>query len=308
MRPSSHDDPSREVWIVGQELHNYATIWSGPFVWNFEPLLPRILQRLSSNPKEKAFLFGSSEPQQLPDPRVGSEGAAAIRVVPIPVINVVFCEAAVPSLLGITSVQSSEERVAVDMKELKMGWTPWRPADHCSRRQRVSSPAAERIFVLACTLRHFGRGQYLSEGRLKRFEYAMPWLVRSKDVMDEPEPVTDVVVCYASPGGARLEFGFDKEVDRTQLLIPELIEEHGLQESEFETIKESIKAAFAAKRAEQTAKHEQLKAFLAGLGEQARAALDAAVILKVYPQNREIGDSLKTSFINRYYGHAHEVV
>ena len=38
-----------------------------------------------------------------------------------------------------------------------------------------------------------------------------------------------------------------------------------------------------------------------------RAAVDAAVIVKVYPGNAELDSRVKTPFVNRYYGTATEV-
>ena len=53
-----------------------------------------------------------------------------------------------------------------------------------------------------------------------------------------------MAVQYLAKSGKLIEFGFDKEVDRTQIFIPELIEDHGLDESEFEDIKNALKDAF----------------------------------------------------------------
>ena len=60
----------------------------------------------------------------------------------------------------------------------------------------------------------------------------------------EPEEVTHVAATYLARSGAVVEFGFDKEVDRTQLFIPELIEDHNLDDDEFEPIKNALKEAF----------------------------------------------------------------
>ena len=44
------------------------------------------------------------------------------------------------------------------------------------------------------------------------------------------------------------------------------------------------------------------------MNEQERAALDDATVIKAYPSNSEIDSRFKTSFVNRYYGKANEVI
>lgn len=175
------------VWAryVLAPVFSYDEVWTGPFEWHFEGLLPKIRKQLASNPSVSAYVFGSSEPQQftLPSKVPGAKGE--IRVLPIPTMSVVFCAVPVPSMLGITSVQSSTERI-VDMKLLKMGWVPFRGGERLSLRRCAPTSGKgdmpisvdDRIFLLHCTMRNGGRGQ--SEARRKEFEYAMPFLLRSK--------------------------------------------------------------------------------------------------------------------------------
>ena len=106
-----------------------------------------------------AFVFGSSEPQQF---MLLDE----VRVLAIPTVTVCFCEVEVPSLLGITSVQSSSEHI-VPMRDLKMGWVPWlgRMGEAKSRQRRrfvkkgdsgagTEDPGLDgRVYVLHCSLR-----------------------------------------------------------------------------------------------------------------------------------------------------------
>ena len=175
-------------------------------------------------------------------------------------------------------------------------------------------------------MRNGGRGRYIDERRRKEFEYAMPYLLRSKDIPDEPEPVTHVTAVYTArqpapssannkkkknqqqPKARRIEFGFDKEVDRTQLFIPDFLEENGLDEDEYDDVKDCLKAAFAAARAAEAERVEALRRKLEDdTTPRERAAVDAAVIVKVYPGNAEIDARVKTPFVNRYYGTAAEV-
>mmetsp|Transcript_49270 Transcript_49270/g.91651 ORF Transcript_49270/g.91651 Transcript_49270/m.91651 type:complete len:326 (-) Transcript_49270:150-1127(-) len=303
---------ARETWLCGQELD--CSAWTGPFDWTFSGLLPKIREKLRTNLDLKAFVFGTSEPQQFSFPSKKGE-PEEIRVLPIPAIVVVFCGVDVPDQLGITSVQSSTEDI-VQMRSLKMSWCPWNASEHLERSQRRAGDDAsctdlaldQRIFKLHCTIRHGGQGPFTSESRRKKYEYCMPYVLRSKDVASEPEEVTHVIATYKTRAGAELEFGFDKEVDRTQLFIPELIEDYGLEKDEFDPIKDSLKAAFQAKRAEVAKTLDSQQKALAALGGHALACIDAMFILKVYPDSEHIDPLMKTTFVNRYYGSADEVM
>jgi hypothetical protein len=323
---------AEDVWIVGQELHD--SVWDGPFAWDFGHLLSMVRAHLQAHPLSYAYIFGSSEPQQFSFPN-------EIRVIPIPVMIAVFCDAPVPSMLGITSVQSSTEKI-VAMKDLKMSWCPWRASERLSKRRwreclgdvsndptSPSSPCAStslppmcsssamdgRIFVLHCTMRNGGRGRYIDDSKRKEFEYALPFVLRRSDVPRQPEPVTHVAAVYIPRGSCEareersgklrnIEFGFDKDVDRTQLFIPEFIEEHGLDEAEYDAVKDCIKAAFAAARAAEVERVTDLQQRHLVMP----AEIDDMVVRKVYPRNPQIDAHFKTPFVNRYYGTAEVVL
>ena len=127
----------RDVALVGQELHSFDDVFDGGAVrWDFAPHLDATLAAaLAAAPADhRAYVFGVTEPQQFNLPpaaaaaaAAGSDGSADTDgercsktvVVPIPVLVVLIAAAPPPSLLGITSVQSSTERV-VEMRSLKV--------------------------------------------------------------------------------------------------------------------------------------------------------------------------------------------
>ena len=293
---------ARQTFLCGQELYSYGDVWSGPFEWNFPSLLGVIRERLRSSPRASAYVFGCSEPQQF-TVREGGSAADRSPVLPIPTMVVVLCDVAVPSTLGITSVQMNAEKI-VPMRDLKMSWVPWNASCNILSSRRGGKKAAgggssggekqtssllnvsdddaaldARIFTLNCTMRHSGRGH--SEQRRKQYEYAMPYVLRSKDVADEPEEVMHVSCSYTSSNSGKVvEFGFDKEVDRTQTFIPELIEDYNLDETEFDAIKAALKAAFQAKRSDVADKLEAQRGALTANGEKAQKAIDNLVLLK----------------------------
>ena len=89
-----------------------------------------------------------------------------------------------------------------------------------------------------------------------------------------------VECCYTSRDGRAVDFGFDKEVDRTQTFIPELIEDYGLQEDEFDRIIDFLKAAFVAKRSSEATKLENQRQALGKLSEVERLAIDSMTVVK----------------------------
>jgi len=295
---------SRDTWLCGQELESYGAVWEGPITWEFPALLPTIRKKLAGNDTTKCFIFGSTEPQQF-------ELADGIKVLPIPVIIIALTSASkMPEMLGLTSVQRAREDI-LPMRALKMSWVPWVAPSSSSKHRKLHKAqdcAAGRTFSLHCTLRNSGRGPFVSEERRKQFDYAMPYILRSKDLSEVPEEVAHVAVQYLAKSGKLIEFGFDKEVDRTQIFIPELIEDHGLDESEFEDIKNALKDAFKSARAEEASRLESMRANLSALSEQDLQGLDAMELIKFYPDSKLIDPRVKTAFINRYYGHADELL
>lgn len=206
-RAKAEEDPDcgfeKGVFLCGTELSSISDLWNGPLQWNFTHLLPAIRDRLSSN-NSKAFVFGSSEMQ-------GFSIDDKVRVLPIPVMTVVFSTVSPPELIGITSVQASTERI-VPMSSLKMSFTPWK-ADVMGRKP-VDHNVDDRIFVLYSTSRTVKKH---SPQTLRDFEYALPYLLRERDVREEP--VTHAICSYAS-GEKTFEFGFDKEVLIIFFLFP----------------------------------------------------------------------------------------
>eukprot|EP00617_Octactis_speculum_P018246 CAMPEP_0185772318 /NCGR_PEP_ID=MMETSP1174-20130828/68311_1 /TAXON_ID=35687 /ORGANISM="Dictyocha speculum, Strain CCMP1381" /LENGTH=312 /DNA_ID=CAMNT_0028458521 /DNA_START=20 /DNA_END=958 /DNA_ORIENTATION=+ len=296
---------AKRVWLVGQDLENYEDVLSQP--WDFSHMLPSIESELEKNQNLCAYVFGSTEPQQF---NIQNGSKSEIKVIPVPVMVAVLSEVAPPSLVGITSIQSSKEKI-VDMRELKMSWYSWRP-DIRQRRDRTRTRATHsRIFVLDCTLRNYGRGPYIREERRKLFEYALPYILREQDVPDEPRPVTHVTAEYTSRlSKKRIEFVFDKEIDRTVTFIPDLIEVEKLEEDEFDDIKEALKSAFKLKRAEEACRLAELRATIEKRSDKERIAMEALQTRKYYPKSEIVGDQIdrfKTNFINRYYGRANSV-
>ena len=117
----------RQVALVGQELHSFDDVFSGPVAFDFAHLEPTIDALLAGapDPASRVYVFGVTEPQQFDVPASGADGAAgtATKVLSIPVMVLACCAVEPPSQLGITSVQSASERI-VDMRHLKMGWCP----------------------------------------------------------------------------------------------------------------------------------------------------------------------------------------
>lgn len=299
---------AKRVWLVGQDLESYEDVLSHP--WDFSHMLPSIETELEKNPKICAYVFGSTEPQQF---NLLDDDKTEIRVIPVPVMIAILSEIPPPSLLGITSIQSSKEKI-VDMRDLKMSWYALQPDIRQRRkkpRDEITTDVHSRIFVLDCRLRNYGRGPYIREERRKIFEYALPYILRPQDVPNEPRPVTHATAEYISRHtGKRIEFVFDKEIDRLATFIPTLIEDEGLNEDEFDDIKEALKSAFKSKRAAEASRLEALQATISKLSDKERTAMETLQTRKYYPKSELLGDQMeryKTDFINRYYGRANSL-
>ena len=70
------------------------------------------------------------------------------------------------------------------------------------------------------------------------------------------------------------------QVDRAVTFIPDLIEEEGLEEDEFDDVRAAIKEAFVEKRAMLAAHLEGRRALVEKLSSQERESLDAMRVIK----------------------------
>lgn len=244
------------------------------------------------------YLFGSTEPQ-LVQTKVNPSG----EVLPIPVVVAVVAKKPPPSLIGIKSVQRTEEEI-LPMEKLKMGWFPCLPV---STGRGIFKP---RIFALKCEQRRARIG-HMNEDDVKKYEYVLPYILFPEKEMEE-ETVDTVVNVMVDLEGLNkpLVFEYDWEMDDLDEFVPEKLKEEEIDEKKHgkslrAAIEDQVAATKAKYREERAAKRKRIEE----IDEAERESLRTMQIYKFYPDNEEPDVSkFKTKYINRYYGHAHHLI
>ncbi|KAG6767255.1 hypothetical protein POTOM_028450 [Populus tomentosa] len=206
--------------------------------------------------------------------------------------------------IGIKSVQREVEEI-IPMKQMKMDWVPYIPLE--DRESRVDR-LRHQIFILSCTQRRAAL-KHLKIDRIKKYEYCLPYFYNPLQE-DELEQSTEVQIIFPSePKPIFCEF--DWELDELQEFIDKLIQEEELSEDQKDAFKEFVKEKVReAKKANREAREARRKA-LEEMSEETRRAIENLRFYKFYPvQTPDTPDisKVKASFINRYYGKAHEVL
>ncbi|KAI5384365.1 Protein HEAT INTOLERANT 4 [Lathyrus oleraceus] len=246
---------------------------------------------------KKVYLFGCTEPQLVMHKQEN-------KVICIPVVVAVVSPFPPSDKIGINSVQREAEEI-IPMKQMKMDWVPYIPLeDRDSQVERLKT----EIFILRCTQRRSAL-KHLKLDRLKKYEYCLPYFYQPFKE-DEFEQSTEVPIIYpVEPKPVFCEF--DWELDELEEFTDKLIEAEELSEDQKDAFKEFVKEKVReAKRANREAREARKKA-IAEMSEEAKAAFDAMRFYKFYPvQSPDAPDvsSVKSPFINRYYGKAHEVL
>ncbi|WVZ20625.1 hypothetical protein V8G54_007947 [Vigna mungo] len=151
--------------------------------------------------------------------------------------------------------------------------------------------------------------KHLKLDRVKKYEYCLPYFYQPFKE-DELEQSTEVQIIFpAEPKPIFCEF--DWELDELEEFTDKLIQEEELSEDQKDTFKEFVKGKVReAKKANREARESRRKA-IAEMSEETKAAFETMRFYKFYPmQSPDAPDvsNVKSPFINRYYGKAHEVL
>ncbi|KAI5384366.1 variant 2, Protein HEAT INTOLERANT 4 [Lathyrus oleraceus] len=263
-----------ETFPVGTEWDQLDSLYD--IKWNFSNL-ENAFEEGGLLSGKKVYLFGCTEPQLVMHKQEN-------KVICIPVVVAVVSPFPPSDKIGINSVQREAEEI-IPMKQMKMDWVPYIPLEDRS------------------ALKH------LKLDRLKKYEYCLPYFYQPFKE-DEFEQSTEVPIIYpVEPKPVFCEF--DWELDELEEFTDKLIEAEELSEDQKDAFKEFVKEKVReAKRANREAREARKKA-IAEMSEEAKAAFDAMRFYKFYPvQSPDAPDvsSVKSPFINRYYGKAHEVL
>lgn len=288
------EDLWKETFPVGTEWDQLDSVYQ--YKWDFSNL-ENAFEEGGVLYGKKVYLFGCTEPQLVP---LKGEN----KLVCIPVVVAVVSPFPPSDKIGINSVQRESEEI-IPMKQMKMDWVPYIPLeDRDSQVDRLKS----QIFILSCTQRRSAL-KHLKLDRLKKYEYCLPYFYQPFKE-DELEQSTEVQVIF--PDEPKPVFCvFDWELDELEEFTDNLIKEEELLEEQKDAFKEFVKEKVReAKKANREAREARKKA-IEEMSEETKAAFESMRFYKFYPvQSPDAPDvsAVKSPFINRYYGKAHEVL
>ncbi|CAL9229787.1 unnamed protein product [Arabidopsis halleri] len=287
------EDLWKVAFPVGTEWDQLDALYE--FNWDFQNL-EEALEEGGKLYGKKVYVFGCTEPQLVPY-------KGANKIVHVPAVVVIESPFPPSDKIGITSVQREVEEI-IPMKKMKMDWLPYIPIE---KRDRQVDKMNSQIFTLVCTQRRSAL-RHMKEDQLKKFEYCLPYFYQPFKE-DELEQSTEVQIMFPSEPPVVCEF--DWEFDELQEFVDKLVEEEALPAEQTDEFKEYVKEQVrAAKKANREAKDARKKA-IEEMSEDTKQAFQKMKFYKFYPQpSPDTPDvsGVKSPFINRYYGKAHEVL
>lgn len=288
------EDLWKQTFPVGTEWEQLDLVYQ--YHWSFQNL-EDAFEEGGELYGQKVYLFGCTEPQFLcfKDQQ---------KVIVIPVVVAVVSPFPPSDKLGITSVQRESEEI-VPMKQMKMDWVPYIPLENRdSQVERLKS----QIFILGCTQRRAGL-RLLKEDRVKKFQYCLPYFYQPLKE-DELEQSTEVQILYPDTEPPTV-CSYDWELDEYEEFTDKLIEEEVLPAEKKEDFQKFVEEKVReAKKANREAKKARKKA-LEEMSSETKAAFENMKFYKFYPVTTPDSpdvSSVKSPFINRYYGKAHKVL
>ncbi|XP_057420317.1 protein HEAT INTOLERANT 4-like [Lotus japonicus] len=288
------EDLWRQTFPVGTEWDQLDSVYQ--IKWDFSNL-ENAFEEGGKLYDKKVYLFGCTEPQLVPF-------RGEHKMVVIPVVVAVVSPFPPSDKIGINSVQREAEEI-IPMKQMKMDWVPYIPLEN---RSSMVDRLNSQIFILSCTQRRSAL-KHLKVDRLKKYEYCLPYFYQPFKE-DELEQSTEVQIIFPSEQKP-IFCEFDWEMDELEEFTDNLIQAEELSEDEKGAFKEFVKEKVReAKRANREAREARRKA-IEEMSEETKAAFESMKFYKFYPvQSPDTPDlsEVKSPFINRYYGKAHEVL
>ncbi|GAA0150587.1 hypothetical protein LIER_09502 [Lithospermum erythrorhizon] len=288
------EDLWKQVFPVGTEWDQLDMVYK--YKWNFQNL-EEAFEEGGKLYGHKVYLFGCTEPQMV---NYQDQGTITL----IPAVVAIVSPFPPSDKIGINSVQREAEEI-VPMKQMKMDWVPYIPLENRgSQVERLKS----QIFILGCTQRRAGLKQ-MKIDRVKKFEYCLPYFYHP---FQEDELEQSTVVSVLFPAESKPVFcEFDWELDELEEFTDKLIEEEELDADQKEAFKDFVKEKVREQKRSNREAREARKKKLEEMSEETKAAFHNMKFYKFYPvPSPDTPDvsSVKSSFINRYYGKAHEVL
>lgn len=290
-----YDEVWKDVYLAGTEWDQVKMVYD--IDWDFDHLDEALTDGDLAG--KKVHLFGCTEPQLVKRDEKDEKGD----VIPIPVIIAIVSEAAPPSMIGLKSVQRTEEEI-VPMSKFRMGWHAYTP-DNVSHRRRFKP----NVFVLKCNERR-ARLRNMQEAAVHAYDYVLPYFVNPSNVEEVDEDTIVQVLADLDGRPVPLMLEFDYELDELPEFLEEQIKENDLDPAKHtEPLKRSITDAVKATKRKYRAEKEARKKRLDEISPEDKEAIKKMKLLKFYPQNDWPDISqIKSKFVNRYYGHATELL
>lgn len=290
-----YEEVWKEVYLAGTEWDQMKDVYA--IDWDFDHLDDALNEGDLAN--KKVHLFGCTEPQLLRRDEKDDKGT----VIPIPVIVAVVCDSSPPATVGIKSVQRATEEI-VPMTELRMSWQPYAPPNVSHRP--TFKPL---IYVLTCTQRK-ARLRNMGEEDVHKYDYVLPYFLNPEKVDDVDENTVVQVLADLEGQQAPLMCEFDYEMDDLAEFVEETLKLQELDEDKHgEPLKKSIREAVRATKLKYKSERLDRQKRIDAIPEEEKDAIKSMKLIKFYPSN-EWPDvsSVKSRFINRYYGQASEVL
>ncbi|ESQ31383.1 hypothetical protein EUTSA_v10004094mg [Eutrema salsugineum] len=289
----SLEDLWKAAFPVGTEWAQLDKLYESK--WDFTNL-EKALEESGNLYGKKVYVFGSTESHLVP---YKNENKTVL------VPAVICIESSIPpsDKIGITSGESEVEKI-IPMKDMKMAWVPYVPLE---KRDREVDRMNFQIFILGCTQRRSAL-KHLKEDRVKNFKRCLPYIYNPFKE-DESEQSTVVQITFPSEPPVELEYDWEKK--NLEDFTNDLIVDEALPLDKKDEFTEFVKEQCDnAKKTNEEAKQAREKA-MEGMSEETKEAYKEMKLYKFYPLSTpdtpDLSGIEKSSFINKYFGKAHEV-
>lgn len=284
-----------------EEKRNLEDLWKASFPvgtdalpglnWDFKHL-EEALEEGGFLHGKKVYVLGFAEPQHCLDKD------QEYFFVNVPTVVVIDSTTEPSKELAIKSIQSASEEGAITTRT---GWVPYIPLEE---RDRQVEKTISRIFTLFCNNRRAARDK--KEERVQNFEYCLPYNFSDSEEDDPEECSTEVYIMFSSDPPVTCLF--DWEFDDLEEFADAMIKFEGLSPEVKDEFKELVKDRVrVGKKAHQQARDRRAVEKIRRV--TTRQASENMKLYKFYPKNSEDLDTnmIKSPFIDRFYGNAHQV-
>lgn len=342
----AYSDVRRHVFLIGTEWENYDRVYSD-IPWRF-PSLDAAISESGFLGGKTVYMFGCTEPQMMTYKgafkvfHLPVIVVCEIAVEPSHLLGIKSVQMERERLLDMRRLKVDWCPVFPDGVEAdEAGARKARPrvfAMKCTQRRSATGSlmaaaakledrdpsevrAEEEALEKAGKKRRRDAGQasaLAAKDRLKEFEYCLPYVLvpgkQEEEIEDTVAPVMfDVAGFKGKAKQPPIVAEFDYEMDDLGEYCQEMAEAEGLGADAVAALKEHIKASVReCKRKFREAK-ERAKALVDAIPPEKADALKAMKVYKFYPDpTGDVPDvealQVRSSFVNRYYGHAHKVL